>query len=212
MSSRLLSTCGATLSTSRSDGPGRPVLAAQLAGWQHVDPRHATIDRDDVHYAGTLHVEADLDLADALDLERALAHGAATQKALGSELSLNARRAKALGDLARTQTALDLFTQGHTGTPSGARDQAGLPLAREVVLHAHFTATADGQTTVFRRPSPGCSCGPAPTDTGSDATAPAPPRWIHPTQADLGSRHPADHDPAPHPATHPWRGHRHVCA
>ena len=53
-------------------------------GWQHVDPRHVTIDTDDVHYAGTLHVEADLDLADALDLDRALAHSAATQKALGS--------------------------------------------------------------------------------------------------------------------------------
>ncbi|MCW2736937.1 HNH endonuclease signature motif containing protein, partial [Nocardioides sp.] len=72
-------------------------------------------------------------------------HGAATQKALGSELSLNARRAKALGDLARTQTALDLFTQGKSGT----EDQDGLPAAREVVLHAHFAASATGDVTVF---------------------------------------------------------------
>ena len=118
-------------------------------GWQHVDPRHATIDTDDVHYAGTLHLEADIDLADGLDLDRALAHGAATQKALGSELSLDARRAKALGDLARTQTALDLFHQGRAAAPAGS-DGDGLPVAREVVLHAHFAATrrrlADGQT------------------------------------------------------------------
>ena len=83
-----------------------------MDGWQHVDPRHVTVDKDDVHYAGTLHLEADLDLADALDLDRAVAHHAAVQKALGSTESLNVRRAKALGDLARTQTALDLLTGG----------------------------------------------------------------------------------------------------
>ncbi|PKH40984.1 HNH endonuclease signature motif containing protein [Nocardioides alpinus] len=115
-------------------------------GWQHVDPRHATIDTHDVHYAGTLHVDADIDLADGLDLDRALTHGAAVQKALGSDLSLDARRAKALGDLARTQTALDLFTQGNAGPARSTAD--GLPVAREVVLHAHFDAEfmPDGQT------------------------------------------------------------------
>ena len=117
-------------------------------GWLHVDPRHVTVDTDDVHFAGTMHVEAEIDIADALDLDRALAHSAATQKALGSELSLNARRAKALGDLARTQTALDLFTQGHTG-PTTAKDVDGLPVAREVVLYAHFDATTDSDVIVF---------------------------------------------------------------
>ncbi len=122
-------------------------------GYLAVDPRHVTVNKDDVHYAGTLHVEADLDLADALDLDRALAHGAATQKALGSDLSLNARRAQALGELARTQTALDLLT----GRPGSDRASGPDPdtrrqvTAREVVLHAHFTATTDGQTTVFGR-------------------------------------------------------------
>ncbi len=114
-------------------------------GWQHVDPRHVTVNKDDVHYAGTLHIEADLDIADALDLDRAIAHGAQVQKALGSELALNARRAKALGDLARTQTALDLYSQGQ----AGSKDQDGLPAAREVVLHAHFAASTAGETTIF---------------------------------------------------------------
>jgi hypothetical protein len=114
-------------------------------GYLAVDPRHATLTTDDVHYAGTLHLEADLDLADGLDLDRALTHDAEVQKALGSTDSLDVRRAKALGALARTQTALDLHTQGHTGS----RDTDSLPAAREIVLHAHFTASTEGEATVF---------------------------------------------------------------
>ena len=48
-------------------------------GYLHVDPRHATIHDDDVHFAGTMRLEAELDIADALDLDRALAHGAASR-------------------------------------------------------------------------------------------------------------------------------------
>jgi hypothetical protein len=124
-------------------------------GYLAVDPRHVTVNKDDVHYAGTLHLEADLDLADALDLDRAVAHHAATQKALGSELSLDARRAKALGDLARTQTALDLLaTDGgvEARTPTAEETDDGepnLPAAREVVIHAHFDASMSGDATVF---------------------------------------------------------------
>ena len=114
-------------------------------GYLHVDPRHATVNDQDVHYAGTLRLEAELDLADALDVDRALVHGAELRKALGSTESLDVRRAKALGDLARTQTALDLHTSGQAA-PS---QPDGLPAAREVVLHAHFDATLIGDTTVF---------------------------------------------------------------
>ncbi|NPC40885.1 HNH endonuclease signature motif containing protein [Nocardioides sp. zg-1230] len=110
-------------------------------GYLHVDPRHVTIDTQDVHFAGTMRIEADVDIADALDLDRAVARGAEMQKVLGSALPLDARRAKALGDLARTQTALDL---AGTGT-----DPQRLPAAREVVLHAHFDAGFSGDTTVF---------------------------------------------------------------
>jgi hypothetical protein len=121
-------------------------------GWQHVDPRHVTVNTDDVHYAGTLRIEAEVDIADALDLDRAVAHHAATQKALGSELSLDARRAKALGELARTQTALDLaFQDGGAEARTSTTDdgEPNLPAAREVVIHAHFDATFSGDTTVF---------------------------------------------------------------
>jgi hypothetical protein len=114
-------------------------------GYLSVDPRHATLNDQDVHYSGTMHLEADLDIADALDLDSALAHGAAVRKALGSIESLDVRRAKALGDLARTQTALDLHQDGQTNT----RGQDGLPVAREVVLTAHFDASAVGEQTIF---------------------------------------------------------------
>jgi hypothetical protein len=141
-------------------------------GWQHVDPRHVTVDTDDVHYAGTLRIEAEVDIADALDLDRAVAHKAEEQKALGSLLPLDARRAKALGDLARTQTALDLHApdsgfeargvhpeeprdeasrRARTSTTEGAEtvEQPHLPAARAVVIHAHFDASFSGDTTVF---------------------------------------------------------------
>jgi hypothetical protein len=119
-------------------------------GWQHVDPRHVTVNKDDVHYAGTLRIEAEVDIADALDLDRAVAHHAATQKALGSQLPLDARRAKALGDLARTQTALDLAFQDGAGKGDGDDESNdNLPAAREVVIHAHFDASLSGDATVF---------------------------------------------------------------
>ncbi|NPD06893.1 DUF222 domain-containing protein [Nocardioides sp. zg-1308] len=117
-------------------------------GYLSVDPRHATVHDQDVHYAGTMRFEAELDIADALDLDRALAHGAETLKALGSQAPLDARRSAALGDLARTQTALDLHAQGSSAT----RSEDGLPVAREVVLHAHFDTSLDGHDgleTVF---------------------------------------------------------------
>jgi hypothetical protein len=85
--------------------------------------------------------EAELDIADALDLDRALAQKAAEHKALGSTESLDVRRSKALGELARTQTALDLVGPG--------ADRDRLPVAREVVLHAHFDASIVGEQTVF---------------------------------------------------------------
>ena len=129
----------------RYDLAGADPAADPEDGYLSVDPRHATIDSHDVHYAGTLHLEADMDLADGLDLDHALADRAAQYKALGSTESLDVRRAKALGDLARTQTALDLHTQGATW----ARDVDGLPAAREVVLHAHFDAGFSGDGTVF---------------------------------------------------------------
>jgi hypothetical protein len=127
----------------RYDLAGADPAADPEDGYLSVDPRHVTIHDDDVHFAGTMRLEAELDIADALDLDRALAHGAATLKALGSTDSFDARRSAALGDLARTQTALDL------AGPGAGVDRDRLPAAREVVLHAHFDAGLSGEKTVF---------------------------------------------------------------
>ena len=79
----------------------------------HVDKRH-------VHYDGLMRLEAMLDLADALDVDQALAHGGAAQKALGSTASLDARRAAALGDLAARRPRSTSSTRA-TRTTSPAR-------------------------------------------------------------------------------------------
>jgi 5-methylcytosine-specific restriction endonuclease McrA len=126
-------------------------------GYLHVDSRHVTVHSDDVHFAGTVRIEAEVDLADGLDLNQAIAHGAAARKAAGSTETLDVRRAKALGDLARTQTALDLFGQdggfearsARTSTTKDGGEDVRLPVAREVVLHAHFDATFSGDAAVF---------------------------------------------------------------
>ncbi|MCK9823705.1 HNH endonuclease [Nocardioides cavernae] len=110
-------------------------------GHLHVDPRHATLNDEDVDFGGTMHFDAVLGIADALDLGHAIAQDAAVQKALGSTESLDVRRSKALGNLARAQTALDLAGAGAEPTKQ--------PPAREVVVHTHFDATAVGETTVF---------------------------------------------------------------
>jgi hypothetical protein len=119
------------------------------------DPRHVSVERDQVAYAGTMRVEAELDLADAVDLDVALGQGAAELQALGSTETLDARRAIALGELARRQLALDLA--GHrAGTPTESpghdlSEDVELPAARQVVLHLHFpaglAADATGETT-----------------------------------------------------------------
>ena len=133
-----------------------------------VDHRHATIDRDNVHYTGTMRMEAVLGIADAIDVDRARAHRAAEYAALGSVETLDVRRSRALGDLARLQTALDLTGTTVAGrvaaphladnaptargpatdpcTTADLPDDIKLPPARQVVLHAHLHATtaADG--------------------------------------------------------------------
>ena len=77
-----------------------------------ADGRYFTVEQQQISYAGTSTVHGELDLADALDLEQAVAGLAAQLKDLGSEDSLNVRRAAAVGELARHQLALDLPGSG----------------------------------------------------------------------------------------------------
>ena len=73
-----------------------------------ADGRHFTIDHQQVSFGGTSQITGELDLADALDLDAAVAKGAHELLALGSTDSLDVRRSIAAGQLARNQLALDL--------------------------------------------------------------------------------------------------------
>ena len=99
--------------------------AAEAKRREAAERRHVDVRVDEVTFDGTVHFDADVDLADALDLEEALRLGAQQQADLGSTEPLDVRRSIALGDLARRQLALDLDT-----------DQPG---RRSVVLYAHIS-------------------------------------------------------------------------
>jgi hypothetical protein len=101
-----------------------------------ADRRHVTIHDQQVSFTGTMYVEAELDLADALDLEAAVTAGAEHRVALGSEESLDVRRAQAVGDLARHQLSLDLATESTKGRSSDRVKP------RRVLLYVHLSEAA----------------------------------------------------------------------
>ena len=119
-----------------------------------ADNRHVTIYTDQTDFTGTAHVDADLDLADALDLDTALSDGAALLAELGCTDSLDVRRAHALGEMARSsQPTLDL----PAGTAGTAGEDAPAEVAgprRQVGLHVHLSEAALGDTTTSRTSGP----------------------------------------------------------
>ena len=108
-----LSTEAAGSSTTRPEvgGPGRPSPTGLVADRSPrympdqarrrreaaADGRHAHVHTHQVSFEGTVWVEAEVDLADALDLDTALWVGAARLADLGSAASLDVRRSEALG-------------------------------------------------------------------------------------------------------------------
>ena len=86
-----------------------------------ADGRRFDVDTRDPSLAGTAQVWGELDLADALDLDAAVAAGAEQLKALGSTESLDVRRAAAVGELARRQQTLDLTTHRRRDGTTDAR-------------------------------------------------------------------------------------------
>src|SRR4051794_25097551 len=68
-----------------------------------ADGRHVHVHTHEVSFEGTVWVEAEVDLADALDLDTALSAGAARLADLGSASPLDVRRSEALGEMARRQ-------------------------------------------------------------------------------------------------------------
>ncbi|MBD8869746.1 HNH endonuclease signature motif containing protein [Nocardioides donggukensis] len=133
-----------------------PQLAQERAD-RAVAGRHVTITHGQVSFDGTSQVHGILDLADALDLDTAVANGAAQLKALGSTEDLDARRATALGSLARRQLALDLNPNTpDTGDLEADRgvdetDEAGGEQVADAAAGAHEPAGRAGSGRVKPR-------------------------------------------------------------
>jgi hypothetical protein len=103
-----------------------------------AESRHVDVLVDEVSFDGTVRIDAEVDLADALDLEDALRQGAKQQADLGSTASLDVRRSIALGDLARRQLAFGFDTETTPG--------------RSVVLYAHLSDGPVGRCDNTRSP------------------------------------------------------------
>ncbi|MDF9717267.1 hypothetical protein INN71_03825 [Nocardioides sp. ChNu-153] len=122
------------------------------------DPENAELDRADADagryftietnpvdaaapWTGVVPVHGTLDLADALDLNNAVQRVAADLAAAGCDADLDVRRSMALGELARRQTALDLY--GATAVDGGEAPTGSTRTpARQVVLYVHLSDAA----------------------------------------------------------------------
>ena len=99
-----------------------------------ADSRHFDIHHEQVSFNGTSRIEGELDLADAFDLDAAIAQRAESLRVCGSTESLDVRRSIAAGELARRQLTLDL-TADTTPRSTTVR-------SRQVVLHVHLSDAA----------------------------------------------------------------------
>src|SRR4051794_33030193 len=95
-----------------------------------AETRHLDVRLDQVSTDGTVHLDGDLDLADAVDFNTALAADAHQQLLAGSRESLDVRRSIAAGNLARAQLTLEL------------EQPDARPRKRQVVLHVHLEHAA----------------------------------------------------------------------
>ncbi len=110
--------------------------AAEERRREAQDHRHVDLGLDQIGYDGIAHGTTALDAADALDLEQAIARRAKLNGQLGDEDSLDVRRAKALGEIAREDLILDLRGRrprhrgDHPHHP-GSQDRAHPPPVRD---------------------------------------------------------------------------------
>src|SRR5688572_26787175 len=110
--------------------------AAEERRREAQDHRHVDLGLDQVGYDGIAHGTTALDAADALDLENAIARRAKLAGQLGDEDSLDVRRAKALGEIAREDLILDL----EVADPETGEITRTVP-GRKTELILHLSAT-----------------------------------------------------------------------
>jgi HNH endonuclease len=125
-------------------------LEAEDTSVEAASERYVRFVDDQPAFTASMRMEAKLDLADALDLDQAIAQGAATLKELGCADPLEVRRAAAVGEIARRQLALDLSVDGSdpsgaaSGDDSSARPRRAGRTARRTVLYVHLSEAALG--------------------------------------------------------------------
>jgi hypothetical protein len=107
-----------------------------------AEDRHVTFFHHQISSTGTTHLQADLDLADALDLDAAITAEAEALHQAGSKDSLDVRRAIAAGRIARR--LLGLPTEDATGDAVDGPDKTAREqrTARPVVLYVHLSQAA----------------------------------------------------------------------
>ncbi len=101
------------------------------------DRRHCDVHVDEVDAHGGVHLDAYLDAADGHDFNQAVAREAHLRGQLGDTDSLDVRRAKAVGAIARRDLALDLVIADET-TGEVIAQAPG----RRIELNVHITDTA----------------------------------------------------------------------
>ena len=104
---------------------------------------------DQVGYDGIADIDATLDVADALDLEQAVARRAKLYGQLGDDDSLDVRRAKALGEIAREDLALDL----EVADPETGEITRTIP-GRKTELILHIDACRPDRRPAGQHPDP----------------------------------------------------------
>ena len=117
--------------------------AVQKALEDSADKRHVTFDTEQASFDGTMHLEADLEIPDALALAEAVSSGAEHLAKLGSTDTADGRRATALGDLARHQMTIGFNDEDENNAAGGeVRPQRRVKPATQIHLYAHLSADA----------------------------------------------------------------------
>jgi hypothetical protein len=124
-----------TTEAERHAADGERYLAIELGDVAYADPLTGTL-------RGTVNVHGSLDLADALDLERTVAHVARQLGDLGCDSDLDVRRSIALGEIARRCDGVTTLEYDAGEAPNGDQPQPVQRARREVVLFVHLDQAA----------------------------------------------------------------------
>ncbi|GAB3087175.1 HNH endonuclease signature motif containing protein [Nocardioides zeae] len=130
-----------TTEAERHAADGDRYLAIDLGDTAYTDPLTGTL-------RGTVNVHGSLDLADALDLERSIAHVAHQLGELGCDPNIDIRRSMALGEIARRCEGVATLEYAARDASEEEEPRPVRRARREVVLFVHLDQAAiTGVTT-----------------------------------------------------------------